>query len=279
MKQLVPKQNSYTGSYRYSYPIILLCYGLGLTVELSGHTADSNSSLTYQLSTSIWISVLRIRDVYPGSRIRLFPSRIRTVSIPDPGSASKNLSILTPKKWFPSSRKSGCWLSTIPGSRIQGSKRHRIPDPDPQHWYFVILFLWKGWNGGIPPGGPRYSRYSTKFKTTVMGYGTLGLGAGGNSFMKKTWSRKSRGTVLSMHRLKRWDSTRRPTVSSPPAAGRPSPCGTWPPPPRPRTSSPGTDTGTASKAWPGSGARAACSPPRRGTRCCAFWTRGPARLR
>jgi hypothetical protein len=35
--------------------------------------------------------VLRIRDVYPGSRIR-------TVSIPDPGSSSKNLSILTPKK-------------------------------------------------------------------------------------------------------------------------------------------------------------------------------------
>jgi hypothetical protein len=21
-------------------------------------------------------------------------------------------------------------------SRIQGSKRHRIPDPDPQHWWF-----------------------------------------------------------------------------------------------------------------------------------------------
>jgi hypothetical protein len=47
--------------------------------------------------------VLRIRDVYPGSRIRLFtipdpgfevtPSRIQ-----DPGSLSKNLSILTPKK-------------------------------------------------------------------------------------------------------------------------------------------------------------------------------------
>ncbi len=28
---------------------------------------------------------------------------------------------------------SGCWLSTHPGSRIQGSKMHRIPDPDPQH--------------------------------------------------------------------------------------------------------------------------------------------------
>jgi hypothetical protein len=32
-------------------------------------------------------------------------SRIRTVSIPDPGSASKNLSVLTPKNWFLSSRK------------------------------------------------------------------------------------------------------------------------------------------------------------------------------
>jgi hypothetical protein len=30
----------------------------------------------------------------------------------------------------------------IPGSRIQGSKRHRIPDPDPQHCFgdlFTIL--------------------------------------------------------------------------------------------------------------------------------------------
>ncbi len=86
-------------------------------------------------------------DVYPGSRIRLFSipdpgSRIRTVSIQDPGSASKNLSILSQKKWFLSSRKydPGC-SSQIPDpdadflpipdprSQIQGSKRHRIPDP------------------------------------------------------------------------------------------------------------------------------------------------------
>ena len=48
-------------------------------------------------------------------------SRIRTVSIPDPGSASKNLSILTPKKtkkWFLSSRKYDPGCSS------------RIPDPD-----------------------------------------------------------------------------------------------------------------------------------------------------
>ncbi len=78
----------------------------------------------------------------PGSDF--LPSRIRTVSIPDTGSASKYLSILTPKKpkkWFLSTRKydPGC-SSRIPDpdadfypSRIQGSKRHRIPDPDPQH--------------------------------------------------------------------------------------------------------------------------------------------------
>jgi hypothetical protein len=32
--------------------------------------------------------------------------------------------------WDPGSGKN---LFRIPGSRIQGSKRHRIPDPDPQH--------------------------------------------------------------------------------------------------------------------------------------------------
>ncbi len=67
-------------------------------------------------------------------------SRIRTVSIPDPGSSSKNLSILIPKKakkWFLSSKKCdpGC-SSRIPDpdadfltSRIPGSKKHPIPDP------------------------------------------------------------------------------------------------------------------------------------------------------
>jgi hypothetical protein len=95
-------------------------------------------------------TVLRIRDVYPGSRIRLFfipdpGSELSPSRIPDPGSSSKNLSILTQKKtkkWFLSCKKydPGC-SSRIPdpdagflpipdsGSRIQGSKRHPIPDP------------------------------------------------------------------------------------------------------------------------------------------------------
>jgi hypothetical protein len=57
-------------------------------------------------------------------------SRIRTVSIPDPGSASKNLSILTQKKtkkWVLSSRKydPGCL------SRIPDPDADFLPIPDP----------------------------------------------------------------------------------------------------------------------------------------------------
>jgi hypothetical protein len=97
--------------------------------------------LFFSSTETVW----RIRDVYPGSDFFHPGSRIRTVSIPDPGSSSKNLSILTPKKtkkWFLSSKKydPGC-SSRIPDpdadflpSRIPGSKRHPIPDPDPQYW-------------------------------------------------------------------------------------------------------------------------------------------------
>ena len=78
-------------------------------------------------------------------------SRIRTVSIPDPGSSSKNLSILTQKKaikWFLSSKKydPGCssripdpdadFLPSLipdPGVKKVPNPGSRIPDPDPQH--------------------------------------------------------------------------------------------------------------------------------------------------
>ncbi len=61
------------------------------------------------------------------SRIRLFSIPDPTFPIPDPRSASKNLSILTPNKWFPSSRKyARIRILTFYPSRIQGSKRHRI---------------------------------------------------------------------------------------------------------------------------------------------------------
>ncbi len=72
-------------------------------------------------------------------------SRIRTVSIPDPGS-SKNLSILTPnkaKKWFLSSWKiwSGLFIpdpeADFLASRIPGSKSTQSRIPDPQHCFLT----------------------------------------------------------------------------------------------------------------------------------------------
>jgi hypothetical protein len=74
-----------------------------------------NAKLKFRLDRRGNYAVLRIRDVYSGSRIRIF-------SIPDPGSeffhdpgCSSRIRILT---FYP---------SRIP---IQGSKRHRIPDPE-----------------------------------------------------------------------------------------------------------------------------------------------------
>jgi hypothetical protein len=66
--------------------------------------------------------MLRIRDVFPGSRIRIFTSRSRTriQKEPDPGSATKNLSIF----------KSKIDLGDLfRGSRGQKSNGSQIPDP------------------------------------------------------------------------------------------------------------------------------------------------------
>ncbi len=91
-------------------------------------------------------AALRIRDVYSGSRIRIFPSRIQGQKYS--GSASKKLSIFNPKNCFKAVEKMiwdvhhGSRIRIFPitdpnpgskgqkttGSRIHGSKRHRIPD-------------------------------------------------------------------------------------------------------------------------------------------------------
>ncbi len=66
------------------------------------------------------------RTFYPKNVTKLLKIRVR-----DPGSEIRD-----PEK-------------TYSGSRIQGSKRHRIPDPDPQHWKkpikkqcFGSVFIW-----------------------------------------------------------------------------------------------------------------------------------------
>ncbi len=75
----------------------------------------------------------------PNLESEFFPSRIRIFF--HTGSALKNLSILTQKIVYKLLRNwiwivhpgSGSWFVTHPGSQIQGSKGHRILDPDPQH--------------------------------------------------------------------------------------------------------------------------------------------------
>ncbi len=86
-----------------------------------------------------------------GSRIRFFPSWIQGCG-QDPWSASNNLSIFNPKTDTKFSKiRSGMfipwsclWIFFHPGSgsRIQGSNKHRIPNPDPQHWYFYCYYIY-----------------------------------------------------------------------------------------------------------------------------------------
>ena len=97
-------------------------------------------------------------------------SRIRTVSITDPGSASKNLSILTPKKWFltlenmirivhPGSRiqmltfypswipDPGVKKAPDPGSgsaTLNVTKKNQFSDPPPHTFGYTLV--WMCWN-------------------------------------------------------------------------------------------------------------------------------------
>ncbi len=99
-----------------------------------GAQSRRSGCVSYPIFTQCCGSGMFIPD--PGSDF--FPSRIRTVSIPDPGSASKDLSILTPekpKKWFLSSRKydPGCSsrirMLTFYPSRIPDPGVKKAPDP------------------------------------------------------------------------------------------------------------------------------------------------------
>jgi hypothetical protein len=88
-------------------------------------------------------TVLRIRDVLPGSDF--FPSRIPDPGffpsrIPDPGSVRKYDPGCSSRIPDPGS---GSWLFTHSWSQIQGSKRHRIPDPYPQHCLNTFIRFFK----------------------------------------------------------------------------------------------------------------------------------------
>jgi hypothetical protein len=67
------------------------------------------------LKKKIWANFQRI--------IELFTQKVSL------SSQKYGFGIRDPEKTYPD-----------PGSRIQGSKKHRIPDPNPQHWV-ILSFL------------------------------------------------------------------------------------------------------------------------------------------
>jgi hypothetical protein len=89
----------------------------------------------YLVNLIALLSVLRIRDVYPGSDFFHPGYRIRIQEF--------KYGILTPKNGFQAlgnmilvvhpGSGSGIRILIFCSSRIQGSKRHRIPDPDLHH--------------------------------------------------------------------------------------------------------------------------------------------------
>ncbi len=69
------------------------------------------------LKKKIWANFQRIRKLFTQKIV----TKISKLWVWDPGSEIRD----------PGSGKKPI---LDPGSRIQGSKRHRIPDPDPQYW-------------------------------------------------------------------------------------------------------------------------------------------------
>jgi hypothetical protein len=90
-------------------------------------------------------AVLRLGDVYPGARNRIFPSRTQKILDTD---QHQRVEVFLTQKLFLSSRKYDRRCSfririfSIPDQGIQGSKTNRIPDPSlniidniPVWWY------------------------------------------------------------------------------------------------------------------------------------------------
>jgi hypothetical protein len=86
-------------------PVVETAYGHALNNDAKAHEGKATQGnfvlVVTVLLVEIWILQQNTQDCSvadPGSEF--FPSRIIIYSIPDPGSASKNLSILTPKNCF-----------------------------------------------------------------------------------------------------------------------------------------------------------------------------------
>ncbi len=118
-------------------------------------------SCIFVLLGGLKLGVIQSSVADPGclSRMRFFHPGSRFEKIPDPGSgsSSKNLSIFTPKNCFLSFWKydQGCSsrvrILIFYLSRIQGSKSHRIPEPDQEHCFTEYM---SRQSGEEKPGAP-----------------------------------------------------------------------------------------------------------------------------
>ncbi len=75
------------------------------------------------LKKKIWANFQRIIELFTQKIV----TKLSKIWVWDPGSEIRDLRSGIQKKPIPD-----------PGSRVQGSKRHRIPDPDPQHCIAVL---------------------------------------------------------------------------------------------------------------------------------------------
>ncbi len=89
-RKVVKPANQYSGSS-------ILLYGSGHRTQEQDQGGATEAHVS-QGSKARQPAVLRIWDVFPDPGSGFFPSRIPDPNCLHPGSASKNLSILTPKK-------------------------------------------------------------------------------------------------------------------------------------------------------------------------------------
>ncbi len=126
----------------------------------------------FTFSCLLPLPVLRIRDVYPGSRIRPFLFRIRIFFHPRFRILIKEFKYFNPKKWFLSSGKydPGC-SSRI---RIMTFYPSRIPDPGSRGQKGtgsgsakLVFTRASRWQGGNPDGKTRRGANPTKTASTL----------------------------------------------------------------------------------------------------------------
>jgi hypothetical protein len=182
--RILNPHNNVTGSVADPYVVSCTFSSLDLGTRMN----QKSWFCIRDMQKIFWVIILDLSMNYLGWKClylfipvpTFFPSLIPDPTCLHPGSTWKNLTIWSQKNdvealensirvVHPGSR---CWLSTHPGPRFQGSNRHRIPDPDPQHctclwitdWYPTLFFVLLEGSG--------FRVWSGSGRTKTWGYGS-----------------------------------------------------------------------------------------------------------